>query len=52
MDLAYDDVPIGAFYFLIRHAEAFFLRCLERDSFSRNVGEVLWPDQAQHRDGA
>ncbi|XP_078025271.1 uncharacterized protein LOC144463742 [Epinephelus lanceolatus] len=46
MDLACDDVPVEAFQGWIRHARAFFPRCLARDNIACDVDEVLWPDPA------
>ncbi len=52
MDLACGDVLVEAFEGWIRHARAFFPRCLARDNIACDVDEVLWPDPARRRDAA
>ncbi|KAK0139589.1 hypothetical protein N1851_023524 [Merluccius polli] len=52
MDLACDDVAVEAFQGWVRHARAFFPRCLAMDNIACDVDEVLWPDPARRRDAA
>uniref|UniRef100_A0A8C5EKC1 Sorting nexin C-terminal domain-containing protein n=1 Tax=Gouania willdenowi TaxID=441366 RepID=A0A8C5EKC1_GOUWI len=48
MDLACDDV--GDYSGWVRHARAFFPRCLARENIACDVDEVLWPDPTRRRD--
>ncbi|XP_041849898.1 uncharacterized protein LOC121645488 [Melanotaenia boesemani] len=52
MDLACDDVAVEAFQGWVRHARAFFPRCLAMDNIACDVDEVLWPDPARRRDAS